>query len=540
MSNEKNLILAYDVGTTSLKTCAYRLNEKIELVASSMGEYKLTIGANSLAEQNPDDWFKAMTSTTRQVLTESGLSADQVAGISFCSQMQGLVLVDKNGKALRPSMSYMDGRAEAQKLSCGSKSGRRPAGPKIEGVPINKVLDSIRITGIAPLSVKDPLWKYHWVRENEPDVFKSVYKYLDVKEYLIMRLTGRAVMTRDSAAATFMYDNRPGKGVWSKAMCRAYNVNPDHLADIIDSTECAGGLLKNPASEMGLPEGVPVFGGGGDASLIGLGAGAVNENDAHIYMGTSGWVSVLTSKRLLDLTHMIASITGAIPDKYQYFCEQETAGKCMEWVKKHLAMDEIGVYLEKKEVSDDPETVYANLFEFLSDIINQTEPGCGGVLFTPWLQGSRSPFEDVNARGMFFNIGLNTGKRMLVRSVIEGLAYNIKWMLESVEGKLKCNETLRFVGGGALSDVNAQIISDILERHLEVPEYPQNTGALGAAVAAGMGLELISGFSEVPSRIKINKVFKPDNKNREVYERNYSVFKKLYASNKQLFAELNK
>ena len=540
MSDKKKLILAYDVGTTSLKTCVYNIGEKLELIAGAMSEYDLKIYENGFAEQEPEDWFRAMVETTEKVLKLPGVDASGIVGISFCSQMQGLVLVDRDGKALRPAMSYMDGRAVEQKAKCGSLNGRKPAGLKIEGLTLGRVLKSIQVTGIAPLSVKDPLWKYHWVRENEPEIFAGVYKYLDVKEYLIMRLTGRAVMTPDSAGATFLYDSRPGRGCWSRAMCRQYGVNPDHLADIITSNEAAGTLLPEVASEMGINNDVQVFGGGGDASLIGLGAGAVAENDAHIYMGTSGWVSVLTSKRRLDLKHMIASITGAIPGKYQYFCEQETAGKCMEWVCRHLAQDEIGVYLEKKQISDDPETVYENLFEYLSEVISETEAGCGGVLFTPWLHGSRSPFEDPDARGMFFNIGLNTGKRKLIRAVLEGLGYNLRWMLESVESRLKCNSTIKFVGGGAQSDVNAQILSDILGRTIEVPESPQNTGALGAAVAAGIGLGEIASFDEVQSRIKIRKVFMPSNTHKDVYDKNYAVFTKLYNTNKSLFGELNK
>ena len=534
------LILAYDIGTTSLKACLYDIGDNLSLRASAMAEYRLTILENGGAEQNPEDWYKAMISTTRRMIEEHRFEPGGIAGISFCSQMQGLVLVDREGRALRPAMSYMDGRAAVQKARSANLKGRPASGPRIEGLPAEKLLNAIRITGIAPTSVKDPLWKYHWVRDNEPDIFSKVYKYLDVKEFLIMRLTGRAVMTRDSAGATGLYDNRSGRGCWSKALCRAFGMNPEHLPDIIDSDAAAGTLLPGIASDLGLESGIPVFGGGGDASLIGLGAGAVKENDIHIYMGTSGWVSACTSRRRLDLKHMIASITGAVPGMYNYFCEQETAGKCMEWVAKHLALDEIGVYLQKKQVDEDPESIYNSLFEYLSEVVADTEAGCGGVLFTPWLHGSRSPFEDPNARGMFFNIGLNTGKRKMIRAVVEGLGYNLRWMLESLESGMKGNDVIRFVGGGAQSNVTAQILADITGRTIEVPDNPQNTGALGAAVLAGIGLGRLGSFDEIPQRIGLKGVFIPSDKNSDVYERNYSVFRRLYSTNKILFNELNK
>ena len=227
MAERRRLVVAYDVGTTSLKTCVYNIAGKLELLAGASAGYELAIFGDGCAEQDPGDWLKAMAETTSRVLDESGIRPEEIEGLSFCSQMQGLVLVDAAGNSLRPAMSYMDGRAAAQKRSCGSRT--LPVGPKIEGLPAAKLLRSIQLTGIAPTSVKDPLWKYHWVRENEPDTFAKIDKYLDVKEFLILKLTGRAVMTRDSACATFLYDNRAGRGCWSRALCAAYGVNHEHL-----------------------------------------------------------------------------------------------------------------------------------------------------------------------------------------------------------------------------------------------------------------------------------------------------------------------
>ena len=537
--NNKELILACDVGTTSLKTSLFSAGEKYTLIAGSMREYPLCILENGGAEQNPEDWYEALTETISEVVEKSGAKAEDIKGLSFCSQMQGLVLIDRHGSSLRPAMSYMDGRAVNQKKEAGSLSRSQLPGIRIAELPALKLLESLRITGIAPTSVKDPIWKYHWVRQNEPEVFINVYKWLDVKEYLILRLTGEAVMTRDSAGATFLYDNRPGKNCWSRRMCRLYGVNPAHLPRIICSDEAAGSLQEEPAAAAGLAAGMPVFGGGGDASLTGLGAGATSDNDVHVYMGTSGWVSAVTSKRKVDLKHMIGSITCAVPGKFHYFSEQETAGKCMEWVCNHLALDEIDIYLEKKQVVDDPESVYQNLFEYLNEVVNHTETGSGGILFTPWLHGSRSPFEDPDARGMFFNIGLNTGKNMMIRAVIEGLAYNIRWMIESIERKQVCSGRIRFVGGGALSAATAQILADVTGRVIEVPENPQHSGALGAAFTAAKGLGLLESYGQTKEKIRIQNIFYPDETLKKIHERNYRVFKKLYGSNKKLFNEMN-
>ncbi len=451
-------VIACDFGTTGIKTCLFSLENGVTLRAQAMRGYDLTIGEGGRAEQDPDQWWNAMRETTREVLAETSVPAERVLGISFCSQMQGLVLVDKNGRHLRPSMSYMDQRAVEQK--------RRGIehGIQVSGINVFKLVPWLRSAGGLAASVKDPLWKYHWVRDNEPDIFARVHKWLDVKEYLIARATGKFVMTRDSAFATFLFDSRPGRFRWDKKLCKMLDVDYAHLPEVIRASDSAGEMLPEAAKELGLAPGTKVFGGGGDASLIGVGAGAVETGDTHIYIGTSGWVSTVTDRRVIDLNHMIASVVGAQDGLYNYFAEQETSGKCLEWVKNHLALDEIGIYLEKKQVTDHPEAVYKSLYEFLTATIAEVPPGSGGVIFTPWLHGNRCPFEDPDARGIFFNIGLNTGKRAMIRSVVEGICFHKRWMLEAQETKIRTSEIIRFVGGGALAPHTCQILADVTGR----------------------------------------------------------------------------
>ena len=139
---------------------------------------------------------------------------------------------------------------------------------------------------------------------------------------------------------------------------------------------------------------------------------------------------------------MIAAITGAQKDKFNYFAELETAGKCLEWVKDHLALDEIGIFLQETHVAESKESVYTSLYDYLSKIIDETPAGSGGVIFTPWLHGNRCPFEDPNARGMFFNVSLETGKTELIRSVIEGVCMHLRWFLETQDKKIKTSQTV--------------------------------------------------------------------------------------------------
>ncbi len=526
-------VIAYDVGTTGVKTCLFTITDKVRLVGGTYGAYKLYIMENGGAEQDAEEWWAAMCETTRELLLKTDVSPSDIAGISFCSQMQGLVLVDNEGNALRRPMSYMDSRAEDTFKKYGG------TGLRVSGLNAGKLIKSLRITMAAPTSVKDPVWKYLWVKDHEPSVYSKVHKWLDVKDYLILRATGEFVMTRDSAYATFLYDTRKGKTGWSKALCDAYGVKRRHLPNVIDCCDMAGTLTQKAAQELGLKEGTAVFGGGGDATIIGLGAGCVKPGETHIYSGTSGWVSTITDRQEVDIVSMIAAVEGAKQGFYNYFAEMETAGKCFEWVKEHLALDEIGIYLKKQTVAESEESVYLSLYDYLSDTVKEAKPGCDGLIFTPWLHGNRCPFEDSDAAGMFFNIKLETGKTEMVRAVLEGICFHLRWMLECSEKKVKTSDTIRFVGGGALSKVTCQMLADITGRKIETVENSQDVGAVGAAMLAGVGLSLIPSVTEANGFVNVTGTYIPDPNNKAVYDKNYGVFVKLHDANAGFFKILN-
>ncbi len=519
-------IIAYDIGTTGLKTCLFKVDQTIELIYSASKGYPLYILENGGAEQDGDDWYNAMCITTHTILEKTKIDPSLIEGISFCSQMQGLILVDKDGIPVHRPMSYMDQRAKEE-----VKKGIA-YGIKIAGANIFKLIPSLIITGAVTSSVKDPVWKYKWLEAHEKENFDRAYKWLDVKDYLTCRLTGKFTMTEDSAFATLIYDTRKNKKTWSKKMCKMFGIKMDLLPEIIKSTDCVGTLTEKAANELGLSAKTLVFGGGGDSSLIGVGAGCVNLGDTHIYSGTSGWVITITDKQMVDASAMIAAITGAQSNKFNYFAEMETAGKCLEWVKDHLALDEINMYLDKKSVLDDYENKYTSLYDYMLDSIKDIPPGSNGVIFTPWLHGNRCPFEDPNAYGMFFGIKLETGKTELIRSVLEGVFYHLRWMLECQDKKVKTNDVIRFVGGGALSKISCQMLSDILGRKVETVSSPQNVGAVGAAAVASVGLGVIPEIKKVKDFIKVDNTYIPNMENHEKYEKYYQTFKKLYKANK--------
>lgn len=535
-------VITYDIGTTGIKTCLIEIDKEMKILASATEGYGLYVdeetGVKGGSEQDADEWWNAMCVTTKEVFKKcKKIKKEQIEGISFCSAMQGLVLVDKQGKCIRRPMTYMDQRAR-EEIKKGIAHG-----VQVAGAEVTKLLKYLKYTGAVSSSVKDPIWKYKWVEAHEPENFKRIYKWLDVKEYMILRCSGEFVMTNDSAFGTLLYDTRKGHEGWCKPICDMVGVNIEHMPVIKASTEKVGEVTAQAAKELGLAEGTAVYGGGGDASLIGVGAGATEIGDTHIYSGTSGWVGTVVPEQLVDAGAMMAAIVGANPETYNYFAELETSNKCVGWVKDHLALDEIGVFLKKYgHKKDDLEEESFNLYDYLEEVIERANPGSDGVVFTPWLHGNRCPFEDPNAAGMFFNIHLETGKTELIRAVVEGVCFHMRWMLERQEQKVakyKKSNAVRFCGGGALGAATCQILSDILQRDVEVVDSPQNIGAVGAAACIAVGTGMIPSMTDVKKLIPAKIIYHPNKANKAVYDRNFEVFKNLYKCNKKNFEILN-
>lgn len=526
-------IIIYDFGTSAVKTCLFEIGAEIRLAASSTAGYGIYISDDGGAEQDTEEWWAALCSTTRDLLKQSGVTPAEIEGMAFCSQMQGAVFVDENGNSLRRPMNYLDQKGVKEYKDC---MGRGVI--KVSGCSLYKLLRNLIVNYAGSTSAKDPVWKYKWVENNEPDVFKKIYKWLDIGDYLVSRCTGRIVRTADTAFATFLYDTRKGKEGWNKGLLKMYKVDPDHMPDIIDCTDLVGGLTKTAAQELGLVEGIPVFGGGGDTTFVNIGAGCTKPGDTHIYVGTSGWVSTFMDHQTVDINAMITGVLSAKHGYFNYYAELETAGKCFEWVMEHLALDEINVYLDQTKVTD-VESKYLSLYDYLSEEVSKVPPGANGVIFTPWLHGNRCPFEDSNAGGMFFNIRIENGKRDMIRAVLEGICYHLRWLLECSEKKVKASDPIRFVGGGALSPVTCQMLADITGRTIETVGNTQEVGAIGTALVVAAGIKGEDVLELSRRLVKANRAYIPNLKNKGVYDRNYTVFKKLYKSNAANYKQLN-
>ena len=322
--------------------------------------------------------------------------------------------------------------------------------PRIKGFNIFRLLKFLRITGGAPGHTgKDQIGKILWLQRHEPEVFAKTYKYLDAKDFIIFKLTGAMVTSVDLAVIWWFLDTRKNRNEWSPELCRMAHIRPDQLAEVKESSAIAGVLTPEAAELTGLRPGTPIINGGGDLTVAALGSGSIGDGELHISLGTSGWVAGHVSKRKIDLPHYTGCIGSTYPSKYfLVMAHQETAGICLEWLKNKV------LYHEEQLKA---EAHVPNIYELLDSLAEQAGPGAGGLIFTPWMYGERSPLDDDTVRAGLFNVGLNHSREHIIRAVFEGIAFNTRWAMETIENLY---QPVRELGDRRRRGEKSRLVSD--------------------------------------------------------------------------------
>ena len=296
-----------------------------------------------------------------------------------------------------------------------------------------------------------------------------------------------------------------------------------------------GGLAPAAAAELGLLAGTPVIAGMGDLHSAAVGSGAVADFDAHLYIGTSSWVSCHVPFKKTDALTNIASIPSGIPGRYLVADEHETGGACLTWLRDNLLFPDDALLVRHRPPPARP----ANFFGILNDVASSVPVGSHGVLFTPWLNGERSPVDDHTIRGGFHNISLSSTRADMVRAVFEGVALNSAWLLGAVEKYCKRPfPSLAFVGGGANSDLWSQIHADATGRTIRQIEDPVLANVRGAGLLTLLALGYLT-IDDIPGTVTVKATYEPDPAAGEVYAALLKEFVNLYEKTKAIHKRLN-
>ena len=518
-------ILALDHGTSGCKVALISVHG--EVLDSAYEPTPLIILPGGGAEQDPEQWWSAFVMASRKLLGRSTVPVHSIEAISVSSTFSSTVAVDRTGRALMNCLTWLDSRGAPYVKQVVSGF------PSLQGYAIAKLLRWIRLTsGIPTLSGKDDIAHMLLVRHEFPDVYDKTYKFLGSKDYFNLRLTGQFAASYDSISLFWIADIRDIRRVrYDDSLIRLLDIDREMLPELKGSTEVLGTLHPTAARELGLPESVRVVMGAPDHQCALVGSGAVRDFEGHCYIGTSSWIECLVPFKKTDIFHSIASIPSAIPGRYQCINEQDVAGGCLAFFLEK-------VLFHPSRLSSG--TLPALAFRLADEVVASVPAGSHRVLFTPWLNGERTPVDSTTLRGGFYNLSLATSMEDMLRSVYEGVAYNTRWSMGYVQKFTgRPFEALTFVGGGAQSDVWCQIFADVLNRPVKQAMDPIWANARGAALLAAMGLGYLR-CEEIPGLVRHRQVYEPNPSHRALYDELYGQFLELHRRNRSIFARLNR
>jgi len=507
----EKVCLAIDLGSGALKVGALSLDGS--LVAHDQRTLETERPAGGGAVQDASVWWDAIRELSRSVL--SGIPAERVVAVSCTGQWASTVPVNAEGQPVGPCITWLDTR--------GARYSREVVGGPVMGYSPGALAAWIRRTAGVPSPFGgDPVSHMLLIERDQPEVAAAARWYLEPVDYLTMRFTGRAAATRASMSAAWLTDNRHlERREYDVGLVRRAQVDGSKLPPLVETGSVVGTVLPAVASELGIDPGAQVVTGTPDLHSAAVGVGGMEEGQPHLTISTTSWISVPFGRKKTDAMRSIATVPGLDSSSYLVANNHEAAGLCLRWLRDAFHTGE------------------AASFERLVELAEGAAPGSGGVIFTPWIAGERSPVDDRNARGGWHNLSVESGNAELIRSVLEGVAYNSRWLNEAVERFLGTRlDSLRIFGGGAVSDLWCQIHADVMDRTIERVVEPLHTNIRGAALFAALALGAVE-RDEVRDLVPVERAFTPDRSRREAYDRLYAEFPGLYKAQRKMFARLN-
>jgi len=519
---DEKFVLVVDLGTGGPKVGLVSLLGRV--VHQEHHEVETHYTPDGGATQDAEEWWQVIAAATRAAVASGVVDAAQIVAVSITGQWASTVPVDEAGLPVGPVIMWMDSR--------GGELVRQRMGGPVSGYKARGIAEFIRRSGGAPsLDGADPIGHRLFLQHHEPDLWRRSRWLLEPVDYLSMRFSGKAAASPVSMTGSWLVDTRnPASISYDPLLVDLAGGGVEKLPPLQKFGSVIGPIQPAVADDLGLGHHVQVVTGAPDLHTAAIGSGAVRLGEAHMAVSTTGWISVPIARKKTDIIRNVATVPGIDDATYLVANNHETAGMCLQWLRSVLNGGLAGAGTDAGELD----------YDRLNELAAASAPGSGDVIFTPWLKGERSPVADRTMRAGFHNMSLATTQGDLIRSVLEGVAYNNQWLHEAVEkfvgGRL---DNIRFIGGGAQSDLWCQIHADVMDRTIEQVADPLYCGLRGAALSAAMTLGEVR-QDELRGLVKIAKSFSPDPANREVYDRLYAEFPGLYGSQKKFFRRLNK
>ncbi|EOS38544.1 xylulokinase [Lachnospiraceae bacterium] len=503
----KPYLLGIDIGTSACKAAIF--DRSGEVIASASEEYPVDYPHPGWAEQDPQDWWRAVCTAIRRMAAD-GVDLSEIAGIGIDGQSWSAIPVDQAGNVLAKTPIWMDTRAQD---ICDEYNERVGA-------------DQIFQTAGNSLQPSYTTAKILWYRRNLPEVYRRTYKILQSNSYIAFRLTGN--MTQDISQGYGLHCFNMRTGTWDEKLCEALEIPGSLLPDIFPSHAVIGTVSSQAAKESGLTAGTPVAAGGLDAACGTLGAGVVHPGETQEQGGQAGGMSICIDTYQADPRLILGY--HVVPGRWLLQGGTTGGGGVMRWLER-----EFGAYEREAGLSRQKSSL-----ELFNEAAEAVSPGCDGMIFLPYMSGERSPIWDPDAKGVYYGMDFGKTKGHFIRAAMEGVAYSLHHNLEIAREAGAEAEVLRAMGGSANSLLWTQIKSDITGKPIVVPSSDTAT-TLGAAILAGVGVGMYGSFEEaVELTVKEKRRHEPNPEHRETYERNYQIYLELYEQLKGMMKKYSK
>ncbi len=500
-------LLGIDVGTGG--TRAVLIDERGRVIASATAEHKpISAPHRGWAEQDPDDWWAAACKAVPQCLAAGKTSAEEIACVGLTGQMHGLVMLDADGKVLRPSLIWCDQRTEEECREITEKIGAKrlielTANPALTGFTLPKI------------------W---WVQKHEPEIWKRVAKVMLPKDYVRFKLTGAHVIDVADASGTLIFDVVHRR--WSQEMIAASGFSEAILPRVMESQEISGRVNAEGARACGVAAGVPVVAGAGDQAAGAVGMGIVQPGAVSATIGTSGVVFAATSRPEFDPRGRVHTFCHAVPQRWHVMGVTQAAGFSLRWFR-----DQFGVGPAAGGAADAARDPYDALLEEASRV----PAGSDGVLWAPYLMGERTPHLDPNARAALVGLAATHTRGHVVRAILEGVAFSLRDTF-TIFGELKLPVTsMRLGGGGARGGLWRQVQADVYGMPVDIVEAEEGP-AYGAALLAGVGAGVWKSVDAAcEAAVRVATSVKPDAESVSVMNQQYAAYQRMYPALREIY-----
>lgn len=508
MANRKDLILAIDVGTQSVRFVLFDIKGNIKKIQKTEIEAYYSPSAGR-AEQKPEYFIRKLNETGKAFFSDFN-DTKKIKAVSLTSQRGTVVNLDKNNKPLRPAIVWLDQRL--------ADNGKFPEFPLSLGLRV------VKQRGAVVHAYRNA--ECNWLRQNQPDIWEKTEKYLYLSGYLTHYLTGKFTDSTGAMVGYMPFNYK--KQQWASGThlnSKMFRVHRSKLPDLVKPGEMLGTITAETSAQSGIPEGLPLIAAASDKACEVLGSGVSAPGTACLSFGTTATVQT-THERYFELIPFFPAYPAAIPNYFNTEIMIYRGFWMINWFKKQFGHKEIMLAEKFGGVPED----------YFDKMIKNIPPGSFGLTLQPyWSPGVKRP--GTEAKGAIIGFGDVHTREHIYRAILEGIAYALREGLERTEKRTKRKVNKLIVSGGGSQSPNAmQLTADIFKLPAEKPHIYE-TSALGAAINAAVGLSYYKNYDEaVRNMTRSAKIYKPDKKNQKIYDKLYkTVYLKMYGKLKPLY-----